>query len=78
MSEDIKLTPLAGYTTYTLPQSCILADLNVVPHEQAFQTGERRLLRVSMTSKQARELAQMLLNAAEATEMGQAPSAQRN
>ena len=78
MTEDIKVTPLAGYKTHTLPQSCILAELEVLPDEQALRTGEVTLLRVAMSSKQARELARSLLLAADATEMGQAPTVQRN
>jgi hypothetical protein len=75
---NIILFPLAGYQTRTLPQANILLALSIVPHEQAFQTGERRSVQIGIRAPQARELAQALLRAADATEMGQAPTTTRN
>lgn len=78
MAESIKMTPLAGWTTHTLPQKHLLLTLDVIPSEQALQTGERLAYRVPMSSSQACELAAALLTGAEAAEMGQAPPRERN
>lgn len=75
---NIKLFPLSGYQTHTIPDACVLLALELVPNEEAFRTGARTSLQVGIRAAQARELAQALLRAAEATEMGQAPTTSRN
>ena len=62
----------------TLPGAKVPVGFELVPNEQALQTGARQPLPVTMTADQARALGQALLKAAEATEMGQAPTQSRN
>jgi hypothetical protein len=76
--ETVRAFPLSGYQTHTLPGANVLLGFELVPNEQALQTGARQHLPVTMTADQARALGQALLKAAEATEMGQAPTQSRN
>lgn len=79
MAGNITAYPLAAFSTRTLPGSSLLLDLTLVPSEAALESGEeRRSLPIAMTAEQAREVAQALLAAATATEMGNAPTTSRN
>lgn len=79
MSEpSIAAYPLSGYQAHTLPGASVLMVWEVVPNEAALQTGERLTIPMAMTAAQAREVGEMLLRTAEATEMGQAPTTSRN
>jgi hypothetical protein len=80
MTEEANVSayPLAGYVVHTLPQSHALIVWELVPNEQALQTGERMKIPMTMTSAQAREIADMLVRTAVASEMGQSPTKSRN
>ncbi|MEH2476235.1 hypothetical protein V1281_002596 [Nitrobacteraceae bacterium AZCC 2161] len=75
---SIAAYPLGSYEAHSLPGANVLMVWKVVPNEAALQTGERLTIPMAMTAAQAREVGEMLLRTAVATEMGQAPSTSMN
>ncbi len=71
--EEITVLPLIGFATHTLPGALVMLTLEV-PVDAHAPDGERRLVRVGLRAIGARQLAASLLRAADAAEMGQAPS----
>lgn len=79
MAEEANITayPLAGYKTHSLKGRGVLLEVILVAvHPELGET--ERSLPVQMTASQASTLAQDLLDAVTAFEMGQAPSSSRN
>lgn len=72
---EITLFPLLGYATHTLPGELIMLTLEI-PVDADAPDGARHLLRIGLRAEGARQLSESLARAAEATEMGQAPSPQ--
>lgn len=70
---EITLLPLIGFATHTLPGALVMLTLEV-PVDADKPEGPRRLVRVGLRAIGARQLAESLARAAEAAEMGQAPS----
>jgi hypothetical protein len=68
---NLVASPLAGWTTESLPDAAALLTLCPVPNPRALVTGERQLVGVKMTGAQSRELSGVLLQLAESTEMRQ-------
>lgn len=71
--EEITVSPLIGFATHTLPGRLVMLTLEV-PVEARDPDGPRQHVRVGLRATGARQLAESLLRAADATEMGQAPS----
>ena len=61
---NVKHTALASWTTAVFPEDILVVALDVVPSEEALNTGERQRVQVSLTRSQARKLGQNLLDAA--------------
>jgi hypothetical protein len=74
---EITLVPLIGFSTHTLPGALVMLTLEV-PVDAELPGGPRRYVRVGLRSIGARQLAESLLRAADAAEMGRAPSRQPN
>jgi hypothetical protein len=70
---EITVFPLLGYATHTLPGELVMVTLEI-PVDAEAPEAERRLLRIGLRADGARQLSTSLTLAAEATEMGQAPS----
>lgn len=70
---EITLLPLTGFATHTLPGELVMLTLEV-PVDAEAPEGPRRQVRVGLRAIGARQLAESLQRAAEAAEMGQAPS----
>ncbi len=70
---EITLLPLIGFATHTLPGALVMLTLEV-PVEAEEPEGPRQHIRVGLRAIGARQLAESLLRAAEAAEMGQAPN----
>jgi hypothetical protein len=70
--EEITLFPLIGFATHTLPGALAMLTLEL-PVDASAPEGPRRLVRVGLRAQGARQLAESLLRAAAAAEMGQAP-----
>jgi hypothetical protein len=74
---NITAYPLAGYKTHSLKGLGVLLELSLVAvHPELGETEQS--LPVQISASQARELAQDLLDAVAAFEMGQAPTSSRN
>ena len=71
---EVTLFPLLGYATHTLPGELVMLTLEI-PLDADAPEGAHQLLRVGLRAKGARQLAESLARAADAAEMGQAPSA---
>lgn len=78
MAEDIKAYPLQGYSTLTVKGRGVLVKLQLIALDP--QTGQEVLqdFPLQLSSLQARALAESLVAAAEAADMGQSPSTTRN
>ena len=72
---EVTLFPLLGYSTHTLPGELVMLTLEI-PVDADRPHGGRRLLRIGLRAEGARQLSESLARAADATEMGQAPSPQ--
>ncbi|MHB8884207.1 MAG: hypothetical protein ACYC5H_03780 [Methylovirgula sp.] len=72
---EVTLFPLLGYSTHTLPGELVMLTLEI-PVDADAPEGPRQLLRIGLRAGGARQLAESLLRAAAAAEMGQAPSPQ--
>jgi hypothetical protein len=70
---EITLLPLIGFATHTLPGALVMLTLEV-PVDAAAPEGERAYIRVGLRAIGARQLAESLQRAADAAEMGQAPT----
>lgn len=70
---EITLLPLIGFATHTLPGALVMLTLEV-PVDANAPEGPSRHVRVGLRAIGTRQLAESLLRAAEAAEMGQAPS----
>lgn len=70
---EITLLPLIGFSTHTLPGALVMLTLEV-PVEAGAPEGERHYIRVGLRAVGARQLAESLARAADAAEMGRAPS----
>ncbi len=70
---EITLFPLIGFATHTLPEQGVMLTLEL-PTDSENPDGERHYLRVGLRANGTRQLAASLLRAAEASEMGQAPT----
>jgi hypothetical protein len=70
---EVTLFPLLGYSTHTLPGALIMLTLEI-PLDADAPEGPRQRLRIGLRAGGARQLAESLLRAAQAAEMGQAPS----
>ena len=74
MTEDeITLYPLIGFATHTLPGALVMLTLEL-PISADEPEGARQYLRVGLRASGTRQLAASLARAADAAEMGQAPS----
>jgi hypothetical protein len=73
MSDDeITLFPLLGYSTFTLPGELLMLALEL-PENPENPQGPKQYLNLGLRAAGARELAESLLRAATASEMGQSP-----
>jgi hypothetical protein len=70
---EVTLLPLIGFATHTLPGALVMLTLEV-PVDVNAPEGPTQHVRVGLRAIGTRQLAQSLLRAAEAAEMGQAPS----
>ncbi len=70
---EVTLLPLIGFATHTLPGALVMLTLEV-PVDAEVPEGPRKHVRVGLRAVGARQLAESLLRAAEAAEMGQAPT----
>lgn len=70
-SDHIKVFPLSGWTINLLPSAEVLVEFRIVPHAEALTTGERHVVPIRMMVEQARELADVLTQAAELAETRQ-------
>jgi hypothetical protein len=75
--DEITLLPLIGFATHTLPAANVMLTLEL-PSEASEPEGAKYYLRVGLTASGARQLAESLARAADAAEMGQAPSREPN
>lgn len=67
MSERLDLCPIAGYEFASLPDQCVLMRLAYIT--EPGQTADKAItIPFAMTAAQARELAQYLVQTAEAAE----------
>jgi len=73
LEEDIALFPLIGFATHTLPGEGVMLTLEL-PIDSEAPDGPRYRLYVGLRANGTRQLAASLLRAAEAAEMGQAPT----
>ena len=75
MSDEAELTlfPLLGFATHTLPKDLLMLTVEI-PVDSEKPEGERQYLRLALRAIGARKLAESLIRAADATEMGQAPT----
>jgi hypothetical protein len=71
--EEITLFPLIGFSTHTLPGSLVMLTLEL-PVNSEEPEGEKTYLRIGLRAEGTRQLAESLKRAADATEMGQAPT----
>jgi hypothetical protein len=71
--EEITLFPLIGFATHTLPGVLVMLTLEL-PIDAEAPEGPKHHVRIGLRAKGARQLAESLVRAAEATEMGQAPT----
>ncbi|WP_034991522.1 hypothetical protein [Beijerinckia mobilis] len=71
--EEITLFPLIGFSTHTLPGSLVMLTLEL-PVNSEEPEGERTYVRIGLRAEGTRQLADSLRRAAQAAEMGQAPS----
>ncbi len=70
---EITLFPLIGFATHTLPNQGVMLTLEL-PVDSEAPDGARYYLHVGLRANGTRQLAASLLRAAEASEMGQAPT----
>lgn len=70
---EITLLPLIGFATHTLPGALVMLTLEV-PVDPDAPNGRRQHVRVGLRTIGARQLAESLQRAADAAEMGQAPT----
>jgi hypothetical protein len=70
---EITLLPLIGFATHTLPGALVMLTLEV-PVDAEKPEGPTQHIRVGLRAIGARQLAESLSRAAEAAEMGPAPS----
>jgi hypothetical protein len=75
--DEITLLPLIGFATHTLPGANVMLTLEL-PVEVTKPEGPKYYLRVGLRAPGARQLGESLARAADATEMGQAPSREPN
>jgi hypothetical protein len=71
--DEITLFPLIGFATHTLPGALVMLTLEL-PVDAEAPEGPRHHVRVGLRAVGARQLAESLVRAAAATEMGQAPT----
>lgn len=71
--EQLRVFPLSGWTVNLLASAEVLVEFRIIPHADAFTTGERHVVPIRMLVEQARELANVLNRAAEAAEASQLP-----
>jgi hypothetical protein len=71
--QEITLYPLIGFATHTLPNEGVMLTLEL-PVDSENPDGARYYLHVGLRANGTRQLAASLLRAAEASEMGQAPT----
>lgn len=79
--DEIKLCPVTGWTTGTLPDACVLMTIEHVMTEAELVSGKRHELTFALTNAQAIELADTLLRKAKlsrAARTGAPPDAPRN
>jgi hypothetical protein len=70
---EITVFPLIGFATHTLPNQGVMLTLEL-PVDSEAPDGARYYLHVGLRANGTRQLAASLLRAAEASEMGQAPT----
>ncbi len=70
---EITVFPLIGFATHTLPNQGVMLTLEL-PVDSEAPDGPRYYLHVGLRANGTRQLAASLLRAAEASEMGQAPT----
>jgi len=70
---EITLYPLIGFATHTLPDQGVMLTLEL-PVDSEKPDGERYRLHIGLRSNGTRQLAASLNRAADATDMGQAPT----
>jgi hypothetical protein len=75
--ESVTLFPLLGYATHSLPGALVMVTLEL-PLDPAKPTEERQRLAIGLRAIGARQLAESLVRAAQAAEMGQAPTKAEN
>lgn len=71
--EELTLFPLIGFSTHTLPGALVMLTLEL-PVEAENPEGPKHYVHVGLRAAGARQLAESLLRAVDATEMGQAPT----
>jgi hypothetical protein len=71
--QEITLFPLIGFATHTLPDQGVMLTLEL-PVDSENIDGARYRLHIGLRSNGTRQLAASLLRAAEASDMGQAPT----
>jgi len=71
--QEITLFPLIGFATHTLPEKGVMLTLEL-PVDSEKPDGERYRLHIGLRSNGTRQLAASLMRAADATDMGQAPT----
>jgi hypothetical protein len=71
--QEIVLFPLIGFATHTLPDQGVMLTLEL-PVDSENIDGERYRFHIGLRANGTRQLAASLLRAAEASEMGQAPT----
>lgn len=69
---NVKHTALGAWTTAVFPNDILLVALELVPSEEALETGERLKVQISLSRSQARILAQNIMDAAEMPYLGKA------
>jgi hypothetical protein len=73
LEQEITLFPLIGFATHTLPDQGVMLTLEL-PIDSENPDGARYRLHIGLRSNGTRQLSASLLRAAEASEMGQAPT----
>jgi hypothetical protein len=73
LEQDITLFPLIGFATHTLPDQGVMLTLEL-PVDSENPDGARYYLHIGLRANGTRQLAASLARAAEASEMGQAPT----
>jgi len=74
---ELTLFPLLGFATHTLPDSLVMLTLEL-PVDPDDPRGARHRLNIALRAIGARQMAESLVRAADASEMGQAPTPTRS